>query len=120
MYVTMNKIQALSIIENPEPNNFGEIGYDLRVEKIIIKKENNGKEEKDSYTLAPGNTVLVSTIENLNMPLNLIGMVIQRNSVMRRGLSIDAPVYQPGHHTKMFLRVTNISNTDIRIQYEQK
>ena len=116
MYVTMKKIQTMDIIENPEPNNYGKISYDLRVEKIIVPKENNDKEEKDSFILAPGNTVFVSTIENINMPLDMIGIVTQRNSVIRRGLSIDAPIYHPGHHTKIFLRVTNISNDDINIQ----
>lgn len=118
MYVTMEKIQGMSIIENPEPKNFGVISYDLRVDKIIFQDKEDLANEKDDFTLAPGNTVFVSTIENLKMPLNMVGIVTQRNSVIRRGLKVDAPVYHPGHHTKLFLRVTNISNADIHIGHE--
>lgn len=119
MYVVMNEIQTMNIIENPEPMNFGKISYDLRVEKIIVDPKGLNKEEKDNFILAPGGTVFVATIEDINMPLDMIGIVTQRNSIIRNGLSIDAPIYHPGHHTKIFLRVTNISDDDINIQYSQ-
>ena len=114
----MEKIQGMNIIENPEPNNFGVVSYDLRVDEIIVQDEKDSVNKKSEFTLAPGNTVFVSTIENLKMPLNMVGIVSQRNSVIRRGLRVDAPVYQPGHHTKLFLRVTNISKDDLHIEHD--
>lgn len=120
MYEVMRTIQNMDIIENAEPTNFGKISYDLRVDKIIVDPKGVDKKELNSFILAPGGTVFVSTVENLKMPLDMIGVVVQRNSVIRSGLSIDAPIYQPGHHTKVFLRVTNISDDDINIQYHQE
>lgn len=104
------------IIENSAPENYKDIGYDLRIKNIILVSE-DGKEheELDKYDLPAGNTVFVSTIENIKMPLDLIGIVTQRNSIIRRGLKVDAPIYLPGHHTKLFLRVTNISKNEISL-----
>ena len=125
MFLTREQIQERidrsehPIIENLEPENLGKFSYDLRVEKIIIPSE-EGQDPKDHHTLAPGCTVFVSTIENLRMPNDLIGIVTQKNSVIRRGLQIDAPIYHPGHHTKIFLRVTNISQDDIVINHNSQ
>lgn len=36
------------------------------------------------------------------------------------GLTIDAPVYQPGHKTKIFFRLTNVSNDAIALTCGEK
>ena len=50
------------------------------------------------------------------MPNNLLAIIDQKNSRIRQGLYVDAPVYQPGHETRVFLRVKNISNNVISIK----
>lgn len=102
------------IIENSIPEGYGKFSYDLRVDKIIFVDEED-KAEKEEAILSPGTTVFVATKECLKMPNDLIGIVTQKNSIIRRGLTVDAPVYHPGHHTRLFLRVTNISQNDIKI-----
>ncbi len=126
MYLTIKNLQERissgeEIIQNADADNFGEVGYDVRIEKIIIVSgdELENKEECNKYDLPAGDTVFVSTMEDLKMPLDLVGIVVQRNSIIRQGLKVDAPVYQPGHHTKMFLRVTNISKNDIELKTSQ-
>ena len=49
------------------------------------------------------------------MPNNLVGKIIDKNSQIRRGLLVSAPVYQPGHKTRIFIRVTNLSDKDITL-----
>ncbi len=124
MYLTMKDFleeeakNCTTIIENADPDNYKEIGYDLRIQKIYHKSKLFGKKNNTStsFELAPGSTVFVGTVEVLNMPLDLTGVIVQRNSLLRTGLRVDAPVYHPGHHTRMFLRVTNISDYPIILE----
>ena len=49
-----------------------------------------------------------STSELIHLPSTLVARVMLRNSRIRQGLSLDAPLYFPGHSTRVFFRVTNI------------
>lgn len=90
------------------------IGYDLRASQFIQKID--GEEKQFSkYTLLPGDSVFVATIEDIKMPSNIVGRIINKNSRIRQGITIDAPMYQPGHHTKIFVRMTNISKDSIEL-----
>lgn len=40
------------------------------------------------------------------------------NSRIRQGLSLDAPIYQPGHRTLIYYRFTNISKSTITLSTE--
>lgn len=66
--------------------------------------------------LNPGDSVFVQSIEEIHMPQDMIARVSLRNSRIREGLSLDAPVYYPGHETKVFFRVTNVSAQKIHIE----
>lgn len=57
------------------------------------------------YQLKPHETVFVKAKEGLKMPNNLVGRIIEKNSVMRLGLQVSGPLYQPTHQTAIFLRV---------------
>lgn len=87
------------------------ICYDLSTESFC--SEPNA--ETESTTLAPGGSVFVKTAEAVNLPDNMVGIVCLRNSRIRQGLDLSAPVYQPGHYTKIFFRLTNISQQSIRL-----
>ena len=43
----------------------------------------------------------------------MAGIVNIRNSKLRQGLSVESPIYFPGHRTRVFFRLTNVSNADI-------
>ena len=46
--------------------------------------------------------------------------VEEKNSLLRLGLFVSGPVYQPGHRTYSFLRVYNMSNSEIKLQKDFK
>lgn len=96
------------IISGYKEENVNGISYDLTADVII--DENSG--ELIEYRLQPGETVFVRSVEQLSIPLNIMGRVAEKNSRMRQGLQVDGPHYQPGHVTYVFMRVQNIS-TDI-------
>ena len=83
----------------------GAISYDLHTRSYV----SSGAVNLDDYLLAPGESVFVSCCEIVNLPSDLCARIVIRNSRLRQGLSVEAPVYQPGHHTRLFFRVSNIS-----------
>lgn len=118
MYIQKEEIkklaQKIKLIEPFEEENFHNIAYDLRVDKIHWLDQNNSQTHK-SHTLKPGDSIFVSTKECIKVPNDMFGQIIPRNSCIRGGLEIAAPVYQPGHYTRVFVRVTNIADSEITI-----
>lgn len=88
-----------------DPKNVTNIGYDLTTECFFL----NAKTHQNTVTLEPGDTVFVRTVERIALPDNMAAAVQLRNSRIRQGLSLTAPIYQPGHKTQVFFRVTNVS-----------
>lgn len=100
-------------LKNCDDKNFHNVAYDLRVNDIIWVDDDTRK--ADSHVLKAGESVFVATIETIEMPDDCIGQIIPRNSSIRMGLDIEAPVYQPGHKTRFFIRVTNTGSNEITI-----
>lgn len=103
------------IVENYNPENLGCVSYDLTINCII-----KGEEEKSEYLLKPQEFVMIKTNEELKIPENLIGRITEKNSLIRLGLAVSGPVYQPGHQTYAFLRVYNLSDKEIKLERDFK
>lgn len=91
------------------------IGYDLRTDCFFLDTNTS----KNAVDLAPGDTVFVRTVEELDLPDNMAAAVQLRNSRIRQGLSLTAPLYQPGHKSKVFFRVTNATKQMIHLDTEK-
>lgn len=119
MVLTDHEIHACTsksgLIENFDPDCFTNIGYDLRADKFYTKT--NGVSRQ---ILKSGESVFVGAMENIKLPNDMIARVVLKNSRIRQGFSLEAPVYQPGHHTKVFFRLTNVSNDEIELQSSEK
>lgn len=96
----------------------GCISYDLQIKEIILIE--NGSKKEENYILKPGQVIFISTEEDIKLTDDLIGVVHAKNSRIRQGLDIQAPMYQPGHHTKIFIRVMNISSSEIELNTGDK
>ena len=103
-----------NLIENFDPDCLTNIGYDLRAKEFHIDKE-----AKTSITLYPNDSVFVSAVETIKVPTNLLARVYLKNSRIRQGLLLDAPVYQPGHSTRVFFRVTNVSGDSVTLEADE-
>lgn len=89
--------------------NVNSISYDLTLGSFADAAEIEKK-------LMPGATVMIKTKEKLSIPDNITGRVGEKNSLLRMGLKVDGPQYQPGHTTYAFLRVQNISADEITLK----
>lgn len=103
--------KGMLIVSNYKPENLGCVSYDLTISDIII----DDKECKE-YVLKPQEFVMIKTNEEIKIPTNMVGKVGEKNSLLRLGLFVSAPIYHPGHQTYIFLRVVNMSNKEIKLQ----
>lgn len=120
MILVDKQIQAKINTENMicdgyKPEHLHGISYDIMIDSIILSDNSNESKfiNKNSYNLRSGETVYIKSDIEIKMPLNCIGRIVERNSVMRMGLEVSGPCYQPGHKTRLFLRVHNIVSEDI-------
>lgn len=93
-------------------DKLGSMSYDLDADLYCTKVGDN----RDEIDLMPGESTFVQAVEAIQLPPNIIARVILRNSRIRQGLTLDAPIYQPGHHTKVYFRITNISKETISLK----
>lgn len=92
------------------PENVTNVGYDLRSKAFY---DEDGEHQKKD--LAPGESVMVAAEEILHMPHDMAATVRDKNSRIRQGLLVTAPMYQPGHDTRVFFRLSNFSADEIRL-----
>ncbi|QDP65310.1 MAG: putative deoxyuridine 5'-triphosphate nucleotidohydrolase [Prokaryotic dsDNA virus sp.] len=89
----------------------GPAGYDVRVEF-------DERGEIPQISLEPGEFRLASTIEQFNMPNNVLGIVHDKSTWARFGLAVQNTVIEPGWKGFLTLELTNHSDREIIIQRE--
>lgn len=113
MLLSDAKIRELinnNVLQNANEHNIGPVSYDLTTKSFYSKDS-----EKSYADLMPGDSIFVSSEEVIDLPSDLAARVSLRNSRIRQGLTLDAPLYFPGHKTRVFFRVTNISSDEIKL-----
>lgn len=95
------------------PSNVNSISYDLTLGEFL-------EPDKDSIDVMPGEFLMVKTSEELTIPKDITGRIGEKNSLLRLGLKVDGPQYQPGHVTYAFLRVQNLSGDVITLRKNMK
>lgn len=109
-----SKIRELissGVLTETRSENLGPVSYDLTTRAFHTRE----RQSLEKVTLSPGDSTYVSTVEVIKLPKNIAARVLLRNSRIRQGLSLDAPLYFPGHHTRVFFRVTNMSSDQITL-----
>ncbi|MCX6758681.1 MAG: dCTP deaminase [Candidatus Nealsonbacteria bacterium] len=73
--------------------------------------------DKSGYTMRPGETLLGTTVENINLAPNIAGWLEGRSRFARLGLMvhISAPFMQPGINNREVLEIANLSPTPLTI-----
>lgn len=79
----------------------GPAGYDIRIEQTL--------------SLAPGAFKLASTIERFQMPAFMLGIVHDKSTWARMGLSVFNTVIEPGWEGFLTLELANHSDMHISI-----
>lgn len=114
MLLSDSEIRELTkngILTNAKAGSINQVTCDLTTDAFIT----DGGEKTGSVRLAPGESAFVQCVEGVSLPADLAACITLRNSRIRQGLTLDAPLYFPGHSTVLFFRVTNISAGEISL-----
>lgn len=111
--------------QHPSGTSYGlsEAGYDLQIKQDIrIVPRADGtcvisvlEPNKSKAKLSNGRFVLASAIEEFDMPANLVGVVHDKSSWARKGLSVFNTVIEPGWKGFLTLELVYHGSEDLHI-----
>lgn len=107
----IQELVSSSILRDADETRIGQVSYDLRNYRFY-----RDGETLEEVALEPGGSTFVGAAECVHLPNDLVARVGLKNSRIRQGLTLDAPVYFPGHASRVFFRVTNISANEITLE----
>lgn len=131
-----NPVYYYKLIENCiEPLIVEGVVYDLRLgnlfshsgrdARLFVDKRNTGKDiqvttrkidGKDCYLLESSHYYLGQTIESINMPTNLQGLLFPRTTMFRAGIQILCGTVAPNYFGSLTFGLLNISSHDLFIE----
>ena len=106
------------VIEDANPSLVHAVSYDLTTDAFFIDATSYA-EHTVSAVLNPGDSTFVSSKEVIALPADYACEVRLRNSRLRQGLHLDAPLYFPGHKTRVYYRLTNVSGDQIALSADE-
>lgn len=81
-------------------------GYDVRVEFRV----------GNMICIEPGGFFLAATMEHFYMPTNILGIVHDKSSWARRGITVQNTVIEPGWRGYLTLELTNHSDENVVLE----
>lgn len=90
----------------------GPAGYDIRIGKIDRKYFDNPVQ---AYRVHPGEFVLLSSLEKMTIPHDIVGKVHDKSTLARKGLALQNTVLEPGWTGHITLELSNHSDSVVQI-----
>ncbi len=123
-----NYVKNLSERELSNPEG---AGFDIRVGEIYkletpgflgVSERNTSKtkivadQNSKDYILMPGEYVLIRTIEEFDVPSNVVMYTFPRSTLHRCGVMLIATQTSPGYKGKLVFGLKNLSNLPFRLE----
>jgi len=84
-------------------------------EADLLGKYKKGKEE--SFSFEPGKYYLIKTIEKVNLPDSLSGIIFPRTTLFRSGLCLFNGIVQPGYCGELTFGLANLGPETVEVSY---
>ncbi|MBI2020801.1 hypothetical protein HYS94_05330 [Candidatus Daviesbacteria bacterium] len=81
-----------------------------------MAKFKKGKRKQEWATIKPGDYYLVSTLEIINTPKDLMPLIFPRTSLFRAGLLLLNSKTDPGYKGPLAMGLKNLSEFDVKLQ----
>ncbi len=85
--------------------------------KSLAKYQPNKISDKNHFIFGPGKYYLVKTIEKVNLPVTLSGIIFPRTTMFRSGLALFNGLVQPGYCGELTFGVCNLGKSKIKISF---
>lgn len=134
-------VKEIKLVENlcdREMNNPEGAGFDLRLgevyelegdgflgveerstpKSVLVAAHDPGKSEaEDAFVFEPGKYCLVKTMEKVNLPVTLSGIIVPRTTMFRSGLGVFNGIVQPGYSGELTFGVCNLGQSKIKVSF---
>jgi len=134
-------VKKINLVENlceREMNNPEGAGFDLRLGEVyellgegflgveerdtpkinlIAKHEPDKPEAENFFNFLPGKYYLIKTMEKVNLPTTLSGIIFPRTTMFRSGLGLFNGVVQPGYSGELTFGICNLGKSNIKISF---
>ena len=141
LHELVDKINLVENLCDREKNSPEGAGFDLRLGKIyelegdgflgveerdtpeikLVAKDEPTKEETDNFFIfEPGKYYLIKTIEKVNLPTTLSGIIFPRTTLFRSGLALFNGVVQPGYAGELTFGICNMGKSNIKISFDAR
>lgn len=134
-------VEKENLVENlceRERNNPEGAGFDLRLNEVfelegegflgieerdtpdvrsIAKNDPKKAEEKNGFVFEPGKYYLIKTMEKVNLPINVSGIIFPRTTMFRSGLGLFNGIVQPGYSGELTFGVCNLGPSRIKVSF---
>ncbi len=138
LHELVKKIKLVENLCDREMNNPEGAGFDLRLGeiyelegdgflgveerdtpkiKLVGQRQPEKTEKEDYFNFLPGKYYLVKTIEKVNLPVNLSGIIFPRTTMFRSGLGLFNGLVQPGYSGELTFGICNLGKSNIKISF---
>jgi len=101
-----------------EPSGNGFLGVEERgtpATKLLAKHDPTKPQAEIFFTFEPQRYYLVKTIEKVNLPTTLSGIIFPRTTMFRSGLALFNGIVQPGYQGQLTFGICNLGTGDIKV-----
>jgi len=92
------------------------LGKRKGVKTELLAKFKKGKRKQPEVVIKPGDYYLVSSVESLNTPKDLMPVVFSRTSLFRAGLLLLNSKTDPGYKGTLTMGLKNLSEFEVKLQ----
>jgi len=83
--------------------------------KLLARYEENARESENFFIFQPGGYYLVKTLEKVNLPVTITGLIFPRTTLFRSGLGMFNGLVQPGYAGELTFGLANLGQSEIKI-----
>lgn len=87
------------------------------VAKLLAKHDSDKPEAENYFIFEPGKYYLIKTMEKVNLPVNLSGIIFPRTTLFRSGLGMFNGIVQPGYAGELTFGLSNLGKSRIKISF---
>ncbi len=85
--------------------------------ELLAKDDKNKKEVDNYFIFEPGEYYLIKTIEKVNLPTTLSGIIVPRTTLFRSGLALFNGIIQPGYSGELTFGLANLGQSKIKVSF---
>ena len=85
--------------------------------KLVSSLDPAKPEAENFFIFEPGKYYLIKTVEKVNLPVTLSGIIFPRTTMFRSGLGLFNGIVQPGYSGELTFGLCNLGQSKIKISF---